>query len=191
MMLLAKAALGLGGTIVLAGAYTFHEGVIRVDVDEFRSGGSHVHMWVPAAAVPMALHLVPAQHMRHASHQAREALPILRAVLKELKKYPDAEFVEVIDHDLRRPCGLARHKDLYAVADLAGRVTLFDKDFKLVAQLCDQPDEGLRAQNGVPPEKFKEGEFISPHGVRFDAQGNLYVMDWVSTGRVTKLALVH
>ena len=99
MLLLAKAALGLGGTIVLAGAYTFHEGVIRVDVDEFRSGGSHVHMWVPAAAVPMAMHLVPAQHMRHASHQAREALPILRAVIKELKKYPDAEFVEVIDHD--------------------------------------------------------------------------------------------
>ena len=99
MMLLAKAALGLGGTIVLAGAYTFHEGVIRVDVDEFRSGGSHVHMWVPAAAVPMAMHLVPAQHMRHASQQAREALPILHAVIKELKKYPDAEFVEVTGKD--------------------------------------------------------------------------------------------
>jgi hypothetical protein len=97
MMLLAKAALGLGGTIVLAGAYTMREGVIRVDVDEFRSGGSHVHMWVPAAAVPMVMHLVPDKHMRHASEHAREALPILRAVLKELKKYPDAEFVEVID----------------------------------------------------------------------------------------------
>jgi hypothetical protein len=73
------------------------EGVIRVDVDEFRSGGSHVHMWVPAAAVPMVMHLVPDKHMRHASEHAREALPILRAVLKELKKYPDAEFVEVTD----------------------------------------------------------------------------------------------
>jgi hypothetical protein len=97
MMLLAKAALGLGGTIVLAGAYTMREGVIRVDVDEFRSGGSHVHMWVPAAAVPMVMHLVPDKHMRHASEHAREALPILRAVLKELKKYPDAVFVEVTD----------------------------------------------------------------------------------------------
>jgi hypothetical protein len=36
MMLLAKAALGMGSALVLAGAYTFHEGVIRVDVDEFR-----------------------------------------------------------------------------------------------------------------------------------------------------------
>ena len=97
MMLLAKAALGLGGTLVLAGAYTLRQGVIRVDVDEFRSGGSHVHMWVPAAAVPMVLHIIPDKHMRHASEHAREALPILRALLKELNKYPDAEFVEVTD----------------------------------------------------------------------------------------------
>src|SRR5260370_1817670 len=99
MMLLAKAALGLGGTIVLAGAYTMREGVIRVDVDEFRSGGSHVHMWVPAAAVPMVMHLVPDKHWRHASEDAREALPILHAVVNELKKYPDPLFVEVIDHN--------------------------------------------------------------------------------------------
>jgi len=99
MMLLAKAALGLGGTLVLAGAYTFHEGVTRVDVDEYRSGGSHVHFWVPAAAVPIAMHFVPGEHMRHASAQAREALPILHAIVKELKKYPDADFVEVVDHD--------------------------------------------------------------------------------------------
>src|SRR2546426_141450 len=73
MMLLAKAALGLGTTIVLAGAYTMREGVIRIDVDEYHAGGSHVHMWVPAAAVPMAMHFVPAEHMRHVSYQAREA----------------------------------------------------------------------------------------------------------------------
>jgi hypothetical protein len=99
MMLLAKAALGLGGTLVLAGAYTFREGVIRVDVDEFRSGGSHVHVWVPAAAVPMAMHFVPEKHWRHASDHAREAMPILHAIVKELKKYPDADFVEVVGHD--------------------------------------------------------------------------------------------
>ncbi len=99
MMLLAKAALGLGGTLVLAGAYTFHEGVIRVEVDEYRSGGSHVHLWVPAAAVPMAMHFVPGEHLRHASEQAREALPVLHAIVKELKKYPDADFVEVVDHE--------------------------------------------------------------------------------------------
>jgi hypothetical protein len=99
MILLAKAALGLGGTLVLAGAYTFREGVIRIDVDEYRSGGSHVHMWLPAAAVPMAMHFVPGKQIHHASERASEALPVLHAIVKELKKYPDADFVEVIDHD--------------------------------------------------------------------------------------------
>jgi hypothetical protein len=99
MMLLAKAALGLGGTLVLAGAYTMREGVIRIDVDEYRSGGSHVHMWVPAAAIPIAMHFVPDKHWRHASEHAREAMPILHAIVKELKKYPDAEFVQVDDPD--------------------------------------------------------------------------------------------
>jgi len=99
MMLLAKAALTVGGTFILAGAYTMREGVIRIDVDEYRTGGSHVHMWVPAAAVPMALHFVPYKQLRHASEHGREAMPILHAIVKELKKYPDTEFVEVDDHD--------------------------------------------------------------------------------------------
>ncbi len=98
-MLLAKAALTVGGTFVLAGAYTMREGVMRIDVDEYRTGGSHVHMWVPAAAVPMALHFVPDKHLRHASEHVREAMPILHAIVKELKKYPDSEFVEVDDYD--------------------------------------------------------------------------------------------
>jgi len=99
MILLAKAALGLGSTLVLADAYTFREGVIRIDVDEYRSGGSHVHMWLPAAAVPMAMHFVPGKQIHHASERASEALPVLHAIVEELKKYPDADFVEVVDHD--------------------------------------------------------------------------------------------
>jgi hypothetical protein len=97
MIILAKAALGLGGTLVLAGAYTFHEGVIRVDVDESRAGGSHVHFWAPAAVVPMAMHFVPKHHLMHGVEQAREGLPIARAIVKELKKFPDAELVDVQD----------------------------------------------------------------------------------------------
>lgn len=97
MMLLAKAALGLSGAVALAGAYTFHEGVIRISVDEYRAGGSHIHLWVPAAAVPMAMHLVPRERMREASREVREALPMVHAIAKELKKYPDAELIEIVD----------------------------------------------------------------------------------------------
>ena len=97
MILLAKTALGVGGAIVLAGAYTFREGLIRIDVDEYRSGGSHVHMWVPAAVVPMTMHFVPKDQLRDAAEPCREVLPALRAFAKELKKFPDTELVEIID----------------------------------------------------------------------------------------------
>jgi hypothetical protein len=99
MILLAKAALGVGGALVMAGAYTFHEGLIRVDVDEYGAGGSHVHMWVPAAVVPMTMHFVPRHHLRDAAEHAREFLPVAHALFKELKEFPNAEFVEVKDDD--------------------------------------------------------------------------------------------
>jgi hypothetical protein len=95
MILLAKLALGLSGTIVLAGAYTFHDGIMRVDEDHV--GGRHVHVWLPAAVVPMAMHVVPKRHLQHAASQAAPWLPALRAMTKELEKYPEAELVEVRD----------------------------------------------------------------------------------------------
>ena len=97
MMLLAKAALGLGGALVLAGAYTLREGLIRVDVDEYRSGGSHVHMWVPAAMVPMAMHFVPKHTLCDAAQHAREVLPAIHTFAKELNKLPDVDLMEITD----------------------------------------------------------------------------------------------
>src|SRR5260370_5810209 len=97
MIHLAKAALGISGPLFLAGAYRFREGVIRVEVDEYCAGGSHVHLWVPAAAVPMAMHFVPKHHLREAAMQAREFLPTAHAIVKELKKFPDADLIEVVN----------------------------------------------------------------------------------------------
>ncbi len=95
MLFLAKAALGFSATLALTGAYVFHEGVIRVDVDEKRGDCKHVHVWVPATVVPVALHVVPQQKLRQAAEQARPYLPLLREVVKELEKYPNAELVDV------------------------------------------------------------------------------------------------
>jgi hypothetical protein len=94
-MLLAKIALGFFGTVALAGAYTFHEGVLRVDEDHH--DGRHVHVWVPAAIVPMAMHVIPSRHLYRDVAQAGPWLPTLHALLKELKKYPEAELVDVQD----------------------------------------------------------------------------------------------
>jgi len=97
MLILAKAALGVGATLALAGVYVFHEGVIRVDVDQHRSGGSHVHFWVPATTVSVGLHLAPRRNLQQVAAQVRPYLPVLRELSKELKKYPNAEFVDVRD----------------------------------------------------------------------------------------------
>lgn len=94
-MILAKLALGAVGTLAVATVYTFREGTIRVDVDEHRPGGSHVHFWVPAAAVPAAMHFVSDDKFQQAIERSDEFLPIAQAVVDGLKKSPDAEFVRV------------------------------------------------------------------------------------------------
>jgi hypothetical protein len=97
MVLLAKIALGFGATVVMAGAYTFREGLIRVDVDETRGEEHHVHIWVPAAMVPMAMHFVPRKQMLRAGERTEKFMPLVHAVAKELQNYPEAELVEVHD----------------------------------------------------------------------------------------------
>ena len=96
-MLVAKIALGIASTVAFATIYTFREGLIKVDVDEFRPGGSHVHVWVPAAAVPAALHFAPRHHLQNAAEHLEPFMPAIRQLAKELRKYPDAQFVDVVD----------------------------------------------------------------------------------------------
>jgi hypothetical protein len=60
------------------------------------------------------------------------------------------------------------------------------KDDVPVQHLGDNPDEKLRAQNGVPREQWQDGDFLSPH-IRVTPPGAIYVMDWNFLGRVSKL----
>jgi hypothetical protein len=99
MLFLAKATLGVGATLALTAGYVFHEGVIRVDVDENRAEGAHVHFWVPATAVSGGLRVVPRHYIQQAAEQSRPYLPVLREVAKELEKYPNAELVDVQGND--------------------------------------------------------------------------------------------
>ena len=93
----------------------------------------------------------------------------------------------VVPVELRRPCQVKERKGLLVVADLAGRVTLLDAENRLVAHVGDNPDPDLRAQNGVPPERWRDGVFTAPHAAIWDEHGNLFVMDWNRFGRVSKL----
>jgi hypothetical protein len=95
MILLAKVGIGIGATMVLTAGWVFHEGVIRIDVDEAKGDGNHIHLWVPATAVSAGLQLAPHHCLEQAARQSREFLPVLRQVAKELPKYSDAELVDV------------------------------------------------------------------------------------------------
>jgi len=97
MIMFAKIGLGIVGAVAMTGAYTFREGVMRVDVDEYRGGGDHVHMWMPAAAIPMVMHFVPDRYLQKAGHDAREWMPVARVAARELGKLPDSTLLEVQD----------------------------------------------------------------------------------------------
>lgn len=99
----------------------------------------------------------------------------------------EGKVLEVVEGMFRRPCNVYQHGQDLVVADLAGRITLIDGKNELIAQLGDQPDPKKRARNGIPMDQWLPGEFLAPHSACFDAAGNIYVMDWVSAGRVTKL----
>ena len=90
----------------------------------------------------------------------------------------------------RLPCHFAEHKGLVVVPDLDGRVTLMDKSNALVAQLGDSNPGGKYPLRTEPRDKFIPGQFICPHGACFDHDGNIFVVEWVEVGRVTKLKKV-
>jgi DNA-binding beta-propeller fold protein YncE len=102
----------------------------------------------------------------------------------------DGKPLGVVASDLRRPCHLHQRGSELVVADLGGRITLLDGKNQVIEHLGDNPDPSLRAENGVPREKWRDGEFLAPHCACFDSAGNLYVVDWNHLGRITKLARI-
>lgn len=92
---------------------------------------------------------------------------------------------------LRLPCCFYQHGSEIVIPDLHARVTILGADNKLVCHLGDQP--GAWEQQGwpnVPHDQRRAGLFNSPHAAAVDADGNIYVVEWIADGRVTKLAKV-
>jgi peptidylamidoglycolate lyase len=82
---------------------------------------------------------------------------------------------------LRNPCCFYQHDGHLYIPDLGAQVLILDHEDKLVATLGDG--------RAVPKEeKDKRPEFITPHALTVDSKGNLYVVEWVSYGRVRKFA---
>jgi hypothetical protein len=102
----------------------------------------------------------------------------------------DGKFVKMVSDELRHPCHFDQRDGDLLIPDLHGRVTIFDKDNKLITHLGDNSDPAKRGKNGVKPEELIPGEFCTPHGAIWDRAGNIYVAEWLPYGRVTKLKRV-
>ena len=99
----------------------------------------------------------------------------------------EGNFVSIVATGLRRPCAVSIWNNHVAVAELAGRVTILDATNHPIAFLGDNPNKAQWAKNPVPMSDWKEGVFTAPHGCCYDAYGNIYVMDWNRTGRISRL----
>ena len=108
-----------------------------------------------------------------------------------LQQYDMAgNFIRTNDDQLGRPCAADIHGNLLAVGELDGRVSLYDKDYKLISRLGDERKARRKASNRIAPEHWHEGDLIAVHGCTFDVTGALYAQEWNVHGRVTKYVRV-
>jgi len=91
------------------------------------------------------------------------------------------------------PANIDTYGDTMLVPDLVGRVTLLDKNNDVIAHLGDDSErmqaDSKRAIRG-DESMWQAGKFVHPHDACFDADGNIFVAEWVARGRVTKLRKV-
>jgi hypothetical protein len=97
----------------------------------------------------------------------------------------DGKHLGFVTENVLEPCHFHTFGKLMVVPDLHSRVTLLDENFKLVAQLGEGP--GYKNLRTLTRDHFIPGQFVAPHSAYFDHDGNIFVVEWVDVGRVTKL----
>ena len=93
------------------------------------------------------------------------------------------------------PANIDVHNDVLLVPDLSARVTLLDKNDQVIAHLGEDPawreqvlKDGMKLRRNEKGEGWVSGKFLHPHDACFDPAGN--IVEWVQTGRITKLRKV-
>jgi hypothetical protein len=95
------------------------------------------------------------------------------------------------------PANIDTRGDVMLVPDLKARVTLLDKDNSVITHLGEDPEwreqvlkDGMKLRSAKNGDGWVSGKFLHPHDACFDRDGNIFVAEWVHTGRVTKLRKV-
>jgi sugar lactone lactonase YvrE len=110
---------------------------------------------------------------------------------KRLQRFTlDGKHIDFVE-DFPAPC----HFNIYkngdvVVPDLFARVTLLDRNNKVIEQLGDDSQSKYMETRKMTRDHFTPGKFVCPHGACFDHAGNIFVVEWVEVGRVSKLAKV-
>ena len=97
----------------------------------------------------------------------------------------DGEVLGVIP-EMKRPAAVAVFGDWAAVAEIEGRLSLLDKQGKTVKVLGENTVKEQTATNKVAPSDWRTGILTAPHGVDFDEQGNIFVTEFNTFGRVVR-----
>jgi hypothetical protein len=87
---------------------------------------------------------------------------------------------------LRNPSSASFHGDLMCVAEIAGRVSVWNKEGAMVAAMGANDTKGQTNTPSVKPVDWREGVVTSPHGITFDGQGNILETEWNVFGRVLR-----
>jgi hypothetical protein len=103
---------------------------------------------------------------------------------------PEGAYKETIS-GFELPANIDIRENLMLVPELLGKISLLDESNQVVARLdAGRPkldeDKDLRKS----PDKWKDGEFIHPHDACFTNDGDIFVAEWVGSGRVSKLTRV-
>jgi hypothetical protein len=102
----------------------------------------------------------------------------------------DGNFIEEVATGLGMPTSASVQGDYVSVPDLLGRLVILDKTNTIMAVLGYNPDPKQGRNFNIPQNQWIEGIFAGTHASAWDANGNLYVQDWNTAGRIMKLVRV-
>ena len=86
------------------------------------------------------------------------------------------------------PANADTYKNLLVIPELVARVSILNEKYEVVAQLGEDVKR-IKADGSIrdKPAEWQDGKFVHPHDACFDADGNIFVAEWVGTGRITRL----
>ncbi len=102
----------------------------------------------------------------------------------------DGAYVEEIAHGVGFVCDVVGRGEDVWLPDLHSRVSLLRPDGEPVHMGRDQEVWRREGWPHVDLATVGAGSFVAPHALAFDRGGNLYVAEWVASGRVRKFCRV-